>query len=63
MVKITSDSTCDLGAEVEKRHIGIMPLKVILDADSYLDAWTFRRKIFFRLWRGRKCFPRPARRA
>ena len=38
MVKITSDSTCDLGAEVEKRHIGIMPLKVILDADSYLDG-------------------------
>ena len=38
MVKITSDSTCDLGAEVEKRHIGVMPLKVILDTDSYLDG-------------------------
>lgn len=63
MVKITSDSTCDLGAEVEKRHIGIMPLKVILDADSYLDGVDISPEDIFRLWRGRKCFPRPARRA
>ena len=37
-VKITSDSTCDLGELVEKYKIGIMPLNVILDTETYHDG-------------------------
>ena len=37
-VKITSDSTCDLGELVEKWNIGIMPLNVILDTETYHDG-------------------------
>ena len=37
-IRITSDSTCDLGELVEKHDIGIMPLQVHLDAQSYRDG-------------------------
>ncbi len=37
-IRITSDSTCDLGALVKERNIGILPLQVNLDADSYKDG-------------------------
>ena len=30
MIQITADSTCDLGASIGERGIGIMPLSVIL---------------------------------
>ncbi len=39
-VKITSDSTCDLGELVEKYGISIMPLNVILDTETYQDGVT-----------------------
>lgn len=38
MIRISSDSTCDLGSLVEKHGIAIMPLKVILDAETYYDG-------------------------
>ena len=37
-IRITSDSTCDLGELVSKHDIGIMPLQVHLDAQSYRDG-------------------------
>lgn len=37
-IRITSDSTCDLGELVKTRNIGIMPLQVHLDAKSYRDG-------------------------
>ncbi len=37
-IRITSDSTCDLGELVEKRNIGILPLQVNLDATPYRDG-------------------------
>ncbi len=37
-IRITSDSTCDLGEWVEKRNIGILPLQVNLDATPYRDG-------------------------
>ena len=37
-IKITSDSTCDLGELVQKHNIGIFPLQVHLDAASYRDG-------------------------
>lgn len=38
MIRITSDSTCDLGGLVKKHDILIMPLKVILDTQSFCDG-------------------------
>ncbi len=37
-IRITSDSTCDLGEWVEKRNIGILALQVNLDAKAYHDG-------------------------
>ena len=37
-IRITSDSTCDLNHLVEERNIGILPLQVNLDAQSYHDG-------------------------
>lgn len=37
-IRITSDSTCDLGDLVEKRNIGVMPIAVILDDKIYHDG-------------------------
>lgn len=37
-IRITSDSTCDLGEWVQKRDIGILSLQVNLDAQSYRDG-------------------------
>ena len=37
-IRITSDSTCDLGELVAKNNIGILHLQVNLDADAYRDG-------------------------
>lgn len=38
-IKVTSDSTCDLGAElIERYNIGIMPLAVILGGKTFRDG-------------------------
>ena len=37
-IKITSDSTCDLGHLANERGIKIIPLQVNLDADAYRDG-------------------------
>ncbi len=37
-IRLTSDSTCDLGEWVEKRNIGILPLQVNLDSKPYHDG-------------------------
>ena len=37
-IRITSDSTCDLGKLVEERNIGILPLQVNLDVNMYHDG-------------------------
>ncbi len=37
-IKITSDSTCDLGHLVAERNIGILPLQVNLDSKAYRDG-------------------------
>ena len=38
MIKITADSTCDLGENAKKRNIGIMPLSVILGEKTHRDG-------------------------
>lgn len=37
-IRITSDSTCDLGAYAAARNVALMPLQVHLDANSYYDG-------------------------
>ena len=37
-IRITSDSTCDLGVNVQERNIGILPLTVNLGEKSYKDG-------------------------
>lgn len=37
-IKITADSTCDMGELIERYNIGIMPLNVHLDMDTYKDG-------------------------
>ena len=37
-IRITSDSTCDLGVLAKERDIGILPLQVNLDATPYHDG-------------------------
>lgn len=38
-IKITADSTCDLSRDlVEKYHVGILPLSVIMDGKAYRDG-------------------------
>ena len=47
-VKITSDSTCDLGELlVEKYNVTIMPLNVILDTETYHDGVTIQPQDIF----------------
>ncbi len=48
-VKITSDSTCDLGPElVEKYNVTIAPLSVIIDGRSYKDGVDVTPENIFR---------------
>ena len=43
MVKITSDSTCDLSKQIiEEKNIGIVPLTVTLGENTYQDGVTMR---------------------
>ena len=37
-IRITSDSTCDIGYLAEERKVGISPLNVVLDAETFQDG-------------------------
>ncbi len=37
-IRITTDSTCDLGRLIEEHNIGVMPLSVILGENAYRDG-------------------------
>ncbi|MBO5412649.1 MAG: DegV family protein [Clostridia bacterium] len=37
-IRITADSSCDLGEFAEKRNIGVLPMTVILDSTIYHDG-------------------------
>ena len=57
-IRITSDSTCDLGALVEKYNIGILPLGVNLNADSYLDGVNITPQDIFKFVAETKTLPK-----
>ena len=57
-IRITSDSTCDLGHLVKERNIGILPLKVHLDAESYRDGVDITPEEIFSFVKKTKMLPK-----
>ena len=46
-IRITTDSTCDLGEQIAKRDIGVMALSVILGTQSYFDGVNIKPEDIF----------------
>ena len=59
-IRITSDSTCDLGVNVQERNIGILPLTVNLGADSYRDGVDITPEEIFAFVAATKQLPKTA---
>ena len=57
-IRITSDSTCDLGEIAAARNIGVMPLKVNLDTETYLDGVTIVPQDIFAFVEKTKMLPK-----
>ena len=57
-IKITSDSTCDLGKLAAERNIGVMPLKVNLDTETYLDGVNITPEDIFAFVEKTKMLPK-----
>lgn len=57
-IRITSDSTCDIGKIAGERNIGIMPLKVNLDTETYLDGVTITPTDIFEFVEKTKMLPK-----
>ena len=57
-IRITSDSTCDLNHLVEERNIGILPLQVNLDAQSFHDGIDIAPKDIFDFVEKTKILPK-----
>ncbi len=57
-IRITSDSTCDLGALVKTRSIGILPLQVNLDATPYRDGVDITPQDIFKFVADTKQLPK-----
>lgn len=58
MIRISSDSTCDLGELVEKHGISIMPLRVVLDTQTYSDGVDITPKDIFEFVEKTKMLPK-----
>lgn len=58
MIRISSDSTCDLGESVRKHDIPVMPLKVILDGQSFKDGVDITPKDIFSFVEKTKILPK-----
>lgn len=63
MVKITTDSTADLNADFEKYDIGVLPLNVILDGESYLDGVSITPDDIYAKYNEKKILPKTAARS
>ncbi len=58
MIIISSDSTCDLGDLVQKHGVSIMPLKVILDTQTYYDGVDITPEDIFAFVKETKMLPK-----
>ena len=59
-IRITSDSTCDLGHLVQERNIGILPLQVNLGANSFFDGVDIQPEDIFAFVAETKHLPKTA---
>jgi DegV family protein with EDD domain len=59
-IRITSDSTCDLGHLVTERNIGIQPLQVNLGSQSYFDGVNIQPADIFAFVAETKQLPKTA---
>lgn len=59
-IRITSDSTCDLGHLVTERNIGIQPLQVNLGSQSYFDGVNIQPADIFAFVSETKQLPKTA---
>ena len=57
-IRITSDSTCDLGHLVAERNIAILPLQVNLDGDSFYDGIDITPEDIFKFVAEKKILPK-----
>ena len=57
-IRITSDSTCDLGSLVQERNIGILALQVNLDATPYHDGVDITPEDIFKFVEETKILPK-----
>ncbi len=57
-IRITSDSTCDLGDLVKERNIGIMSIQVILDTKAYRDGVDITPEDIFKFVEETKMLPK-----
>ncbi len=57
-IRITSDSTCDLGHLVKEKGIGILPLQVNLDTNAYRDGVDITPQDIFKFVAETKTLPK-----
>ena len=57
-IRITSDSTCDLGKYAAERNVGIMPIKVVLDDKVYQDGIDITPADIFKFVEQTKLLPK-----
>ena len=62
-IRITSDSTCDLGELVEKYGISIIPLNVLLGDDNFQDGVNIHPKDIFEYVEKTKTLPKTSARS
>ncbi len=57
-IRITSDSTCDLGKYAAERNVGVMPIKVVLDDKVYQDGIDITPADIFKFVEQTKLLPK-----
>ena len=62
-IRITSDSTCDLGEQLEKWGVATMPLSVVLDDQTYFDGVNIHPKDIFAFVERTKILPKTSARS
>ena len=63
-IKITADSTCDLGKELAQKYdIDFMPLNIALGDNDYLDGVTIVPDDIYKFYEETKCLPKSGARS
>ncbi len=62
-IYITSDSTCDLGDQLEKWNVKTIPLNVVLDAETFFDGVDIQPQDIFKFVENTKMLPKTSARS